>query len=138
MVQKNNGAIQTNLIQINKKLRKSEILSTRKEFNTVLKDGKVVSSQSLSVYFTNGPNRRIAFLVPKDVARNAVVRNRLKRYLREIYRNHKDEFAVNYWYIVKARTPAIKKSLTELKSELIELVKKVDNTNVKNAMVCET
>ncbi|MCX7784973.1 MAG: ribonuclease P protein component [candidate division WOR-3 bacterium] len=122
----------------NKKLPKREILSTLKEFNAVLKNGKVVSSRSFSVYYTKGPNRKIAFLVPKNVAPKAVMRNRVKRYLREIYRNNKEYFAHNYWYIVQARTLAIEKLLKELESEMLELLTKIDNKNDKNTVVCGT
>ncbi len=110
-----------------RKLRKKEILSSRKELHTVFKTAKSVSSQALSVLYTDAPSRKVAFFVSKDVAPKAVMRNRIKRYLREIYRNHKECFPDDYWYIIQARTSVVNKSFQELQSELLDLVKKIDD-----------
>lgn len=110
-----------------RKLRKKEILSSRKELNTVFKTAKSVSSQALSVLYIDAPSRKVAFFVAKDVAPKAVMRNRIKRYLREIYRNHKECFPDDYWYIIQARTSVVNKSFQQLQSELLDLVKKIDD-----------
>jgi ribonuclease P protein component len=62
------------------------------------------------------PPRRVAFLLPRGVG-NAVVRNRLKRRLREIYRRNKNWFPPGYDYLIQPTVAAGKLSFVELLEE---------------------
>jgi ribonuclease P protein component len=59
----------------------------RKEFKEVLKDGKVFKNDGLvmKVIFKGG-EKKIGFLISKKISKKAVVRNKLKRRLRELLR----------------------------------------------------
>jgi ribonuclease P protein component len=59
----------------------------RKEFKEVLKDGKVFKNDGLvmKVIFKEG-EKKIGFLISKKISKKAVVRNKLKRRLRELLR----------------------------------------------------
>ena len=65
-------------------------LSRSRDFDTVYRQGRSVSTRFLTLYWFTRPEAdgdpRLGFAVPKAVG-NAVVRNRIKRQLREIWRS---------------------------------------------------
>jgi len=109
------------------RLLKSEIIRKRTEFNQVLSSAKVLSANALTLRYAENPSRRIGFIVPKDIVPKAVIRNRIKRYLREIYRNNKEYFLENYSFILQTREGAANKNFHELKDEVLSLVKTINN-----------
>ncbi len=109
------------------RLLKSEIIRKRTEFNQVLSSTKVLSGNAITLRYIKSPYRRIGFIVAKDIVPKAVIRNRIKRYLREIYRIHKEYFSENYDYIFQARAGAVNKNFHEMKDEVLSLAKKVEN-----------
>lgn len=58
------------------------------QIKTVMRRGKRVSAQGLQLIFVqnNLPVSRFAFVVPKSVDKRAVVRNRIRRVVREAVR----------------------------------------------------
>ncbi|QMU55667.1 MAG: ribonuclease P protein component [Candidatus Mycalebacterium zealandia] len=76
-------------------LRKREKLMEKTEYVRVLKKGKRLSSQNLSVVIAeNGLGfARIGRIVAKKAVPGAVSRNTIKRYFREIFRLNKPQFA---------------------------------------------
>lgn len=65
----------------------------RKEFQKVLEKGKGFKEDKivLKVLENNTKETRIGFLITKKVSKKAVVRNKLKRRLREILRREKEK-----------------------------------------------
>lgn len=84
-----------------------------------------MSSPSLTLRYTETPKRSLAFLVSRRVASRAVIRNRIKRYLRETYRTNKDKFLANYTYVFIARDNAVKTGHKQISDELLDLARKV-------------
>lgn len=109
------------------RLLKSEIIRKKTEFNRVFSSVKILSANALTLRYTESSSRRIGFIVPKDIAPKAVIRNRIKRYLREIYRIHKEWFSENYDYVFQARAVAVNASFHEMKDEVLFLVQKINN-----------
>ncbi|MCK4334437.1 ribonuclease P protein component [candidate division WOR-3 bacterium] len=71
-------------------LPRSEILRGDRNIRAVLA-APPVSSGALMAHFIEEPRRRVAFFVPRTIGK-AVVRNRCKRRMREIYRRMKRKF----------------------------------------------
>lgn len=109
------------------RLLKSEILRKKIEFNQVLYSAKVLTGNTLILHYIKSPSRRIGFVVPKDVVHKAVIRNRIKRYLREIYRNNKEYFSETYSFILQTRENVANRNFHELKDEVLSSVKKIDD-----------
>ncbi|OGQ77285.1 MAG: ribonuclease P protein component [Deltaproteobacteria bacterium RIFOXYA12_FULL_58_15] len=76
------------------------VLQTRKEFLRVQGHGRKFRGKHLLLLIANGPNR-IGLTVSRKVG-NAVIRNRVRRRLREILRTHPDLLCSGYDHVVVA------------------------------------
>ena len=74
-------------------LKKKEILSKRSDFRNTFLLGKKIENKNLKICFykNNFQINRIAIIVSKKLG-NAVIRNKIKRRIKEIYRNNKNKF----------------------------------------------
>jgi ribonuclease P protein component len=90
------------------KLSKNMKLHKNKSFQTVYKFGKSYSNKQLVLYVlsTKTSSRRIGFAAGKRLG-NAVVRNRMKRLLREAYRLNQQHIKTGMDLILVGRRPAI-------------------------------
>ncbi|MCP5465578.1 MAG: ribonuclease P protein component [Thermotogae bacterium] len=102
---------------------RNERLKLRRDFERLFeKDNRVINDFFVIVYCKNGlDHSRIGISVKRKFG-NSPERNRLKRYLREIYRNNKTLFPVGIDYLFIPR-----KSLSKIfdKLELSDIKKMV-------------
>ena len=94
------------------------------EFDTAFAKGTVTGSSLFAVrYVSNGSGRtRWGFAVGKRLAKRAVVRNRLKRRIREIARRL--DVAPGYDVVVVARSPALMADQSGLEQGLQHLLQR--------------
>lgn len=83
----------------NHNLSVDEKMKSREEIRLLFSKGKRMNSYPVSILYTwleedNPEKARILFSAPKRRLRKAVDRNKAKRQLREIYRQHKAELPV--------------------------------------------
>lgn len=100
-------------------------LKKRKNFRRVYKYGFFISNHLLFLYLLkNKLNKKghFGFVVSKKVGK-AVVRNRLRRLLKEICRLNEDIFPKEYDIIIVARKGAAKESFHSLRMHLFKLIK---------------
>jgi ribonuclease P protein component len=98
-------------------------LKKRKNFSRVFKYGFFVSNRLLVLYFLkNKENKKghFGFVVSKKVGK-AVVRNRLRRLLKEICRLNEAIFPKDYDIVIVARKGVAKESFYSLKIHLLKL-----------------
>ncbi len=81
-------------------------LSRSRDFDAVYRQGRSVSTRFLTLYWFERDEPvgapRLGFAVPKAVG-NAVVRNRIKRQLREIVRGRLDQVPASNDYVLVVR-----------------------------------
>lgn len=77
--------------KIRQTLKKSEIIRNKDEISLLFNKGKRIHLAGVTLYLLPANQTRACFIIKKDVG-NAVIRNRYKRWLREIFRKHKDWF----------------------------------------------
>ncbi|HUI42686.1 MAG TPA: ribonuclease P protein component [Terriglobia bacterium] len=101
-----------------KKLR----LLRRKEFRRVYEEGKRRSAPLCTVFFlSNGlPHSRLGLTVPAAVG-NAVLRNRLKRRVREVFRLNQAAIPAGWDIVVNPRRDAARTPFSRLVTELMRL-----------------
>lgn len=81
-------------------------LSRSRDFDEVYRRGRSVSTRFLTLYWFSREETvgapRLGLAVPREVG-NAVVRNRIKRQLRELFRDRLDRVPVTNDYVLKVR-----------------------------------
>jgi ribonuclease P protein component len=107
-------------------MKKEFRVKDNEDFQAIFKKGKSFANRQLVIYYMKKENQdhfRIGLSVGKKIG-NAVVRNRIKRYLRQAFHELEDGILPNYDMIIIARQPTkdlgffdIKKSLTHLLSK---------------------
>lgn len=79
------------------RLPKNEIIKKNNEFKTILSRGRQWEGKYIKIFTLEAKERKVGFLVPKKVG-NAVIRNRIKRLMREIYRKNRQN--INNMHLV--------------------------------------
>ncbi len=99
-------------------------LTRRAEFDAVYRNGRRRSSRQFTVFFAaNGLSEsRFGMSVGRALG-GAVVRNRIRRRVREVLRLHRGEFPSGWDIIVHPRASVAKADFTSLGDELLGLVR---------------
>jgi len=87
-----------------RRLTRKERLRLRKDFKRVFSNGKCVYNEYFRIVYVKNDLglRRIAVLVKKKIGR-AVYRNRIRRLVKEFFRNNKEKFPKSIDMIFLAR-----------------------------------
>ncbi|RID82938.1 ribonuclease P protein component [Peribacillus asahii] len=112
-----------------KKLR----IKKDKEFQLVFKKGESFANRQFVVYVLEKPDQdyfRIGLSVSKKVG-NAVVRNQVKRYIRQTFLELKNEIDVGKDYVIIARKPAADMDFFQVKNSLIHVLKRSKSLTFK-------
>ncbi len=106
---------------------KSNKIKAKREFQGVYEKGHSVVD-GLSVFYImpgENENTRIGFAVGKKVG-NAVIRNHVKRMMREVFRLHKHELKKNIRIIWVARKKLAQADLKTYERVFLRLAKRAD------------
>ena len=102
-------------------------LKKEKDFQQVFNKGRFINSDLISVRFLGNStdDTRVGFIVSKKVSKKAVLRNRVKRKLREVMRANMEKIKGGFDIIITAKSielEKIDKTLEELlkRSNLIK------------------
>ncbi|WP_428910285.1 ribonuclease P protein component [Niallia sp. Krafla_26] len=105
-------------------MRKEYRIKKNKEFQDIFKKGKSVANRQFVLYTLKQPEQahfRIGLSVSKKIG-NAVTRNRIKRYIRQVF-HELDEQIHNEWdYIIIARKPTAEMDFFEVKQSLTHVL----------------
>lgn len=101
-------------------------LKNRKDFNYVYRRGKSLANRQFVVYML--PNSsidrfRLGVSVSKKLG-NAVVRNRIRRMMKEIVRHQQERVTPQIDLILIARMPVAALSYAEMEQSILHLLKK--------------
>ena len=105
-------------------MNKKQRIKKNAEFQTIFKKGKSFANRQFVVYCLNNEEDyyRVGLSVSKKVG-NAVVRNRIKRYIRQTLLEINDQVFPNMDYIIIARNPAAKLDFHETKKSMEHVLK---------------
>jgi ribonuclease P protein component len=111
-------------------LPKKKRLASNSQFRTVMANGKRLSDSLLTLYVAKNDfsYSRLGVSVGKSHG-NAVVRNRIKRLLREAFRHNQDRIPAGFDYLLMISPQLSKKSLDK------DTVKELTFENVKNSFL---
>ena len=121
----------------------SESLKKNRDFQNVYRNGRSFANRYLVMYVRkNGTERnRLGISVSKKVG-NSVVRHRITRLIREVYRLQEDTFNSGLDVVVIARVSAKDISFHQVESSLLHLANlhhiiKLDDVNEKNTYISD-
>jgi len=106
------------------KMKKAFRVKDNKEFQAIFKKGKSFANRQLVLYYRRKSGQahfRVGLSVGKKIG-NAVVRNRIKRYLRQSFHELEQDIRSEYDIIIIARQPTNNMDFKEVKSSLIHLL----------------
>ena len=105
---------------------KEERLTKTHQFKRVYNQGKSVANNLVVLYVlkkSNDQQRRVGFSVSKKIGK-AVVRNKVKRRLKEVYRRHKNRLISGIDLVVIARQGIDQATYEEIKESLLGIYNK--------------
>ncbi|WP_046176380.1 ribonuclease P protein component [Domibacillus indicus] len=106
-------------------MKKSFRIKKNDDFQTVFSKGKSFANRQFVVYMYKKEQNvpfRLGLSVSKKLG-NAVVRNRIKRYIRQSFTELKADIKAGYDFIIIARKPAADMSYADVKGSLIHVMK---------------
>ena len=98
----------------------------RGEFDAVYRAGKRRSSSHFTVFFRANqlPVSRFGFSIKKALG-GAVVRNRIRRRIREIVRCHRSEIPAGWDIVIHPKSSVQRAEFVTLTADLVRLIKSV-------------
>lgn len=110
-------------------LKKESRLSSKFEFNVTRKYGKKISSAYSHMFYLKPKNYvgpvKIGFVISNKFHKNAVVRNKVKRVFREIFRKNVADFPNNLWVVVHPKYNSITKTYEEISADINTVLSKI-------------
>lgn len=112
-------------------MQKEYRLTRREDFNKVYRHGKSAANHQFVVYVLNrhpaaaGDGIRLGISVSKKVG-NAVVRNRLRRRIKEIVRLNRERLVPRKDFILIVRKPAADLAYAEMEKSILHVLKRAD------------
>ena len=107
-------------------LPKKERLQHRKDFDSAFKSSKGVFAEIIGIKFVanNLENSRFGIIVSNKISKKAVVRNRIKRQIREIIRLNLDNIEKGFDIVIITRIGIVGKKYQEIEKDILEIFKK--------------
>ena len=99
-------------------------LVRRGEFDAVYRTGKRKSNSHFTVFFRANqmPYSRFGFSIKKEIG-GAVVRNRIRRRVREIVRLHREEIEAGWDLVIHPKKVVVRSEFGVVTSEFLRVVK---------------
>ncbi|RLQ93963.1 ribonuclease P protein component [Falsibacillus albus] len=113
-------------------MKKSYRIKKNDEFQAVFKKGKSFANRQFVIYVMRREgqsNFRIGLSVSKKIG-NAVKRNEIKRYVRQVFLEYKDAVKPGNDYIIIARKPAAEMNFHEVKKSMLHVFKRANMVKI--------
>ena len=101
-------------------------LRNREDFSRIYRAGKSFANSQFVVYWSKQPVAepfRLGVSASKKIG-NAVVRNRMRRMVKEIVRAHSDRIVPNTDFILIVRKPATAMKMKDMEKSVLHVLKK--------------
>ena len=105
-------------------MNKDQILRKSEDFSKIISNQKYFKNKYFSLYYIDSKTTLFGITVPKKVGK-AVVRNKLKRQLKNIISNNEKYIQSNYNYVIIIKEPSLKLDYMGLAKNILDLMKKV-------------
>ncbi|MDQ0163727.1 ribonuclease P protein component [Bacillus alveayuensis] len=109
-------------------MKKRNRIKKNEDFQKVFKNGKSMANRQFVIYILDRPEEkefRLGLSVSKKVGK-AVVRNKIKRLIRQVFLEEKENIAKGKDYVIIARKPAADMNYHEVRKSLFHLFYKTN------------
>lgn len=113
-------------------MKKKNIVKENRDFSRIINCGKKCWNDTFSIYYDKNQygDYRIGISVSKKIG-NAVVRNKIKRQIRNICDKYKNIYQKDKDYIIIVRKNYINLNFSEIEKKYIELINRVTHIKEK-------
>ncbi|MCG3084968.1 ribonuclease P protein component [Anoxybacillus sp. LAT_35] len=109
-------------------MKKKYRIKKNEEFQEVFKKGTSMANRQFVLYVLDKPEQpyfRIGLSVSKKIGK-AVVRNRVKRYIRQVFHEERDRIEIGKDYVIIARMPVATMEYEETKKSLLHVLRRAN------------
>lgn len=111
-------------------MKKNEIIKKNKEFTFIINNGKKIKNDYYSIFYIKSNNNHYGISIPTKTG-TAVIRNRIKRQIKNIIDNNKNSIQTNYDYVIIIKKSIIDLNYQQIQDSLTDLFKKIGDNNEK-------
>jgi len=111
-------------------MKKKEIIKKSNDYTKIINSNKKIKNKYYSIFYTKSNSTLFGISIPKKTGK-AVVRNKIKRQIKNIIDNNKLHIQNNYNYVIIIRKEILELSYNEKEQELITLFKRIGENNEK-------
>lgn len=104
-------------------MKKLEIIKSSREYTEIINLNKSKKNKYFSIYYRkNNQDKRYGITIPKKTG-TAVVRNKIKRRIKNIIDNNKKIVQSGYDYVIIVKKGVLDLTYQEMERELLKLIK---------------
>ena len=110
-------------------MKKKEIIKNRLEFTKIIKTCKYQKNDFFIIYYRkNNATNRYGISIPKKTGK-AHIRNKIKRQIKSIIDNNKNNIQNSYDYVIIIRKKLLELKYKEMEEKFLILTKKIGDKN---------
>jgi len=108
-------------------LPKKNLLKKKKDFDNIFKKGRTKAGRLVFLRFlkNNTKEVRISFIVSSKISKKAIIRNKIKRRMREIFKQNIDNIEKGIDMAIIARPEIINKNYQEIKNDIENIIQSI-------------
>ena len=111
-------------------MKKKEIIKKSNDYTKIINNNNKMRNKYYSIFYIKSNNTLFGISIPKKTG-TAVVRNKIKRQIKNIIDTNKIHIQNNYNYVIIIRKEILELTYIEKEKELITLFKKIGENNEK-------
>ena len=111
-------------------MKKKEIIKKSSDYSEIIQKNNRIKNKYYSIFYEKSEKKLFGISIPKKTG-TAVVRNKIKRQIKNIIDTNKIHIQNNYNYVIIIRKEILELTYQEKEKELITLFKKIGEKNEK-------
>ena len=106
-------------------MKKKDIIKSKLEYTEIINNCKYIKNNYYVIYYRkNSSHNRFGISIPKKTGK-AVLRNKIKRRIKNIIDNNKFNIQNSYDYVIICRKRLVELKYSEMENNFISLIKKL-------------
>lgn len=106
-------------------MKKIDIIKSSREYTEIINNGKSIKNKNFSIYYrVNTEKNRYGISIPKKTGK-AVIRNKIKRRIKNIIDNNKNSMQSSYDYVIIIGKGILELTYQDMEKELLKLISNI-------------